>query len=181
MAARARLALSLLVCLSAVALAAGPNTPAPTAGAPSWQQLSPAQKQTLKPLEREWNSLDDTRRRKWITIADRYPAMTPQEQKRLQERMGEWVELSPTDRQKARAQYNRLRTAPPEERRALEQKWRDYDALPGEEKQRLKSAPKPVTPVASTPMPKPAVVAPPRKTAPPPAKPTTAARKENAQ
>lgn len=179
MAARARFALSILALASAAVLAAG-TTASPTGNtAPTWQQLSAAQKLALKPLEQEWNRLDDTRRRKWISIADRYPGMTPQEQNRLHERMGEWVELSPIERQKARDQYNRLRTAPPEERRVLEQKWRDYEALPGEEKQRLKTAPKPVTPVAATPMPKPAVAAPPRKT--PPAKPATAAHKEDSQ
>ncbi len=40
---------------------------------PAWSELTPAQQQVLAPLQPEWEQLDTTRRRKWVTIADRYP------------------------------------------------------------------------------------------------------------
>ncbi|HEX5126855.1 MAG TPA: DUF3106 domain-containing protein [Rhodocyclaceae bacterium] len=185
MAQKLRAALSALVCAWAGAVGAA-STPiarpasAPLAAsaktapvkplsssvkaAPGWNQLTPQQQTILAPLEKDWNSFTNTRKRKWVGIADRYPSMTPTEQTNLRARMADWAKLPPEQREKARTQYQKLRTVPTEERRMLEEKWREYNALSPEQKQRLKQASKSAS-VQSGPSAKPALLQPPKPVA----------------
>ena len=138
---------------------------------PSWVELSPQQREVLAPLAGEWDKLEVYRRKKWLGIAQRYPAMSAEEQQRLQLRMKAWINLSPEERNRAREQYKALKKAPPEQRQAVNQKWEEYKNLPDAEKERLKQSairkpqpksgagrsvkaapiPAPVAPVAPTP------------------------------
>ncbi|MCW5604263.1 MAG: DUF3106 domain-containing protein [Burkholderiales bacterium] len=93
---------------------------------PAWAELTPAQQQILAPLAREWDSLDATRRKSWLTIASRYPKMTVQEQQRLQQRMKEWVALTPEQRRAARERYQFMRKLPPDKRKEIDRQWREY-------------------------------------------------------
>ncbi len=106
---------------------------------PTWTELGLEQKQILAPLSVEWDKLEPWRRKKWIGIAKRYPAMNPEEQARIQRRMIDWIKLSPDDRQKVREKYKNLQKAPPEHKEVLKQKWQEYKQLPEEERQRLKA------------------------------------------
>ncbi|MGS0759360.1 DUF3106 domain-containing protein, partial [Roseateles sp. GG27B] len=45
------------------------------------------QKQTLAPLERDWDKLESSNKSKWLEVAARFPALPADEQTRLQERM----------------------------------------------------------------------------------------------
>ncbi|MFT3955674.1 MAG: DUF3106 domain-containing protein [Piscinibacter sp.] len=151
---------------------------------PRWQDLSPAQRSTLKPLERDWASIDGTRKQKWLEIAARYPAMPPAEQQRISARMNEWVKLSPAERGQARLNFQASRQLTPEERQA---RWQAYQALTPEQRGKLaeRAAPsanasarsndatrKPVAPARdgvqakSNIVPNPAYAAPPRAVAP---------------
>jgi DNA polymerase IIIc chi subunit len=103
----------------------------------SWAELTPAQRQILAPLAMEWDTFEKSRQEKWLSIANRYPAMTPVEQQRVQKRMREWVALSPEQRQAARERYKDLRNAPAEEKQGLREKWETYRNLPEEEKRKL--------------------------------------------
>lgn len=107
--------------------------------APDWKHLSGEQKQVLAPLSGEWDQLDQTRRKKWLGIAKRYPAMTPDEQDRLQRRMKSWAQLSVEERQRARTRYKQLQGIEPAKKESLRERWTEYDSLPDEEKQRLKA------------------------------------------
>ena len=69
----------------------------------------------LAPLQPEWGQLDTLRRKKWVSIADRYPTMKPAEQQRLQKRMQEWAKLTPDERRAAREKYQSLKKAPASE------------------------------------------------------------------
>ena len=111
----------------------------PTLRQPTWQELSPQQKQFLAPLSSEWDRMDDARRKKWIGIAARYPHLTPEEQTRIQSQMGEWAKLTPQQKQAIRAKYKALRQAPPEQRATIREQWEKYQELPEEEKQRLQA------------------------------------------
>ena len=117
------------------------NTPAAAGvsvlSAPSWLELTPQQKQILAPLGREWDTMETNRRKKWLGIAQRYPAMSPDEQARLNQRMAAWARLSPEERAKAREKFKKLQKAPPEQKDALKEKWQEYQQLPPEEKKRL--------------------------------------------
>lgn len=105
---------------------------------PTWAELTPEQKQILQPLSGEWDKLESYRQKKWLGIAQRYPALNPEEQARVQRRMKDWVRLSPEERKVAREKYKNLQKAPPEHKEAIKQKWQEYKQLPEEEKQRLK-------------------------------------------
>ena len=105
---------------------------------PSWVELTSEQRQILEPLSGEWDGLESWRRKKWIGIAQRYPALNPEEQARVQRRMKDWVVLSPDERKLAREKYKKLKQASPEHKEAVKQKWEEYKELPEEEKLRLK-------------------------------------------
>lgn len=127
-----RLALGLLVVAFACASQA-----APPKKNPSWTDLTPEQQQTLQPLASEWNSLDASRRAKWIGIAKRYPAMSVTEQKRVQTRMADWVKLTPDQRRDAREQFRKIGKLPPGKREVVSQHWEEYQQLPPEVKKGL--------------------------------------------
>ncbi|MBW8074678.1 DUF3106 domain-containing protein, partial [Metallibacterium scheffleri] len=93
-------ALSLVLVLGACAGWAW--AAAPAAGNADWQHLSPMQREALAPLQREWPRFSADRKRKWLNIAARYPAMSPQQRQMLQRRMVEWVHMSPRQRRIAR-------------------------------------------------------------------------------
>lgn len=101
---------------------------------PRWQELSPSQRSTLKPLERDWASIDAPRKQKWLEIAARYPSMPPAEQQRISARMNEWGRLSPAERGQARLNFQASRQLTPEERQA---RWQAYQALSPEQRGKL--------------------------------------------
>lgn len=130
---------------------------------PRWAALTPEQKSILAPLAKEWDGLDAFRRKKWLGIAQRYPAMSPDEQAAMQRNMKQWAKLAPEERKAAREKYRTLKKVAPEERQAVRRKWEEYSALPQEERDRIKKEapprPPPKTPAkppkadASTPLP----------------------------
>ena len=134
---------------------------------PTWAELTAQQKQALAPLAGEWGAMENSGRKKWLVIADRYPAMKPEEQQHMQRNMNDWAKLTPEERRVAREKYRAIHRAPPEKREVVKQKWQEYDKLPDDEKLKLKQAgrkrktlntvgksrplplqPKPVTPVS---------------------------------
>lgn len=90
---------------------------------PLWSELSPKQQAVLAPLAAEWENLDSTRRKKWVSIANRYPRMKPDEQQRLQARMQDWVNLTPAQRRVARENYEAFKQLPRAQRGEVKQKW----------------------------------------------------------
>lgn len=114
--------------------AAAVKAPARAADKPVWNQLSPAQKTALQPLQSEWDALDGVRKQKWLELANRYAAMKPEEQQRVHERMREWVRLTPAQRSAARQNYTQAKTLAPNEKSAT---WESYKQLPDEQKQKL--------------------------------------------
>ena len=92
-----------------------------------WQSLTPAQRQALAPLEREWSSIDAPRKQKWLAIADRYPSMPPQERTRITGRMNEWTRLTPAQRGEMRLRYQEAQQLSAPDRSA---KWEEYQNLP---------------------------------------------------
>ena len=99
-----------------------------------WNDLKPAQRAALKPLERDWSGIDATRKQKWIDISGRYQKMSPDEQSRLQARMNEWTKLSPQERGAARMNFQEAKQVPAQDRQA---RWNAYQALPPEKRREL--------------------------------------------
>ena len=58
----------------------GAGRPA-AAEATAWEALTPAQRQALAPLQRDWPSLDASRQSKWLEVAARFPRMSADEQR----------------------------------------------------------------------------------------------------
>lgn len=134
--ARRGIAVRLTAALFALAFACASHA-APPKKNPAWTDLAPEQQQTLQPLAGEWNSLDASRRSKWIGIAKRYPAMTETEQKRVQTRMSDWVKLTPDQRRVAREQYRKIGKLAPAKRETVTQQWEEYQQLPADVKKNL--------------------------------------------
>jgi hypothetical protein len=139
--ARVWRAVALAAALGAVAAGvtlAQPGGPAPAKPGVEegvrWQDLKPAQRQALKPLEREWPSIDAARKQKWVAISGRYGKMSPDEQARLQGRMTEWAKLSPQERGAARLNFQEAKQLSAQDRQA---RWDAYQALPPEKRREL--------------------------------------------
>lgn len=122
----------------------------------AWSRLSGAQRQTLAPLARDWQSLDDDRKRKWLELANRYPSLPAPQQQRIQQRMADWARLTPQQRGQARANFQQAQQIPAPNRQA---QWEAYKALPQEEKDALArkaaaaaSTPSPVRPLRTAPL-----------------------------
>lgn len=141
-----------LVC--GLALASGAGAALPEMTQPGWAQLSEQQRQILAPLAADWDAMEAFRRKKWLGIAERYPAMSEDERVRVRQRMREWAALSPEERSLARDKYRSLQRVSPEMRESLRQNWEEYKSLPADEKKRLQDD---------------AVRRPPASTIPPPA------------
>jgi hypothetical protein len=99
-----------------------------------WQNLTPAQREVLAPLEREWPGIDAPRKQKWIVIAGHYRTLPPQERARITERMTEWAKLTPVERGEVRLRYQEARQVPALDRQA---RWQAYQKLPASEKQQF--------------------------------------------
>jgi len=136
-----RLLGGIILCFSlTTVVAAEPPTSAiiGTPPQPGWTQLSTQQKDILAPLAKDWDSMENIRRRKWLGIADRYPNMKPDEQQRMQYRMREWANLTPEQRAKVRSSYRDFNQLPSEQKQVVKQKWDAYTNLPPEQRQRLR-------------------------------------------
>ena len=127
-------AMALLLAVCALGLARADER------SPSWSSLTPAQKQVLAPLQRDWTSIEPSRRQKWLEVAVLYPQMPADERERLQARMSEWARMTPAQRATARQQFQEVRRVPDEERQA---RWQAYQSLPAEERDRLAQRAKP--------------------------------------
>jgi hypothetical protein len=99
-----------------------------------WGELQPAQQLALKPLEREWSTIDVRSKRKWQELAVRFPKLNPEEQARVQERMTAWAKLTPRERTEARMHFQEAKQLPAQDRKA---RWDAYQALSPEQKQRF--------------------------------------------
>lgn len=104
------------------------------ANAQAWSELDEEQRIVLAPLEEDWSSLNATRQKKWVEVANHYPSMSEAEQNILQSRMSQWAELSNKQRQKARDNYLRTLKISPEQKAAA---WESYQQLSDEDKKLL--------------------------------------------
>jgi hypothetical protein len=140
-----RAALRILACaaLAACAASAVAQAPRPAGAAPAaapredgvrWQALTPAQREALAPLERDWPGIDAPRKQKWIALAGRFKTLSPEERARINERMVEWAKLTPAERGQARLRFEEARQLPVPDR---SERWRAYQALPPEQRQQL--------------------------------------------
>jgi hypothetical protein len=113
---------------------ASPPPPQPAAGGPSWNSLTPQQREALAPLAGQWSTMPADRKRRWIEIAQKYPQLSPESKAHLQSRMPEFAGMTPQQRQTARENFQRAYELPPESRESAVQQ---YKALPDDKKKAL--------------------------------------------
>ena len=101
---------------------------------PTWQELTPAQQQSLKPLAANWVTIGEGQKRKWLAISKNYPALPLVEQAKLHSRMTEWVSLSPQQRTQARLNFAETKKLTSGEK---VETWKAYQALSAEDKLKL--------------------------------------------
>jgi len=134
------LALLVVASLPAWAQPAGRPVPAaPNPGAesgPRWSELNGTQRASLKPLERQWFTIDADAKEEWLDIAGRMPGMPAAERSRVQARMTDWARLSPQQRGQARMAFQEAKQVPTLDRQA---QWKAYQALTPEQKRRLQT------------------------------------------
>lgn len=130
-AASVRLACGVLLLALA---AASHGEPVPVDQPPTWTSLTRAQQGVLAPLQRDWASIDASRKQKWLEVARRFPTMPEAERQRIQDRMAEWARMTPAERGRARLQFQETRQISAEDRQA---RWEAYRALPEDERQAL--------------------------------------------
>jgi hypothetical protein len=113
-----------------------PATPVASAlaPAPTWGNLTPAQRTLLAPLEADWASLSPTQRSKWLNATPMLASLPPAELTRLHERMRDWSKLTPAERRDARVAFQVAKQVDADQRQAL---WEAYQALPPEKRQEL--------------------------------------------
>lgn len=121
---------------SAVPTAKNPVIAA-SASKPTWQDLTPVQQVSLKPLAANWNTLGASQKRKWIALAQNYASLAPTEQAKLHSRMSEWVSLSQQQRAQARLNFAQAKQLTPDQKSA---NWKAYQELSPQERQKLATA-----------------------------------------
>lgn len=100
----------------------------------NWVDLSAEQRAALAPLAKEWDKMDDLRKKKWLGIANKYANMKPEEQLRVQERVQAWVKMTPEQRMAVRENFANTAKKSPEQKSA---QWQQYQQLSEEEKAKL--------------------------------------------
>lgn len=111
-----------------------PSNPVKTSFKSAWQELTPAQQLSLKPLAANWSTMALAERRKWIAMAANYSTLTPTEQATMHSRMTEWSALSQQQRTQARLNFAKSKQLSPTQKTAT---WQAYQALSAEEKKKL--------------------------------------------
>ena len=126
-------ALAVLPALLFGSRALAKNKAAPAAG-PSWNQLSPQQREALAPLAGDWAAMPAENKRKWLDIASKYPQLSPDGKQRLHARMAEFAKLTPEQKRTARENFQRAYELPLESRESAVQQ---YQSLPDDKKKEL--------------------------------------------
>lgn len=140
----AALCLSLCFCsvqaqTAAVPAGASQSVPAQTAGQ-TWGSLSKVQKASLAPLEKYWDTVSEGQKKKWLAIAQTYPALGTPEKEKLHSRMLEWTALPAKNREAARLNFAESKAVARSDRAA---NWEAYQALSTAEREKLAQGAKP--------------------------------------
>lgn len=106
----------LLVCASAVAA-----DPQPL---PEWDQLTPAQRETLiAPVRDRWNSSSPERRQRNYEHARGWQQMTPEQREQARRGMHRFENMSPGQRRDAQALFDKMRGMDKDQRQQLREQW----------------------------------------------------------
>ena len=116
---------SLCLLATLAPLLAMAQTVAPAAPAlAEWDQLSPAQRDTLiAPMRERWNR-EPTERARMLERAERWQAMPAGKRERARHGMHRWEGMPPEKRAQARALFHAMRSLDEAQRKAFLEQWR---------------------------------------------------------
>lgn len=103
-------------------------------GEPRWSDLTPTERESLRPLQNEWATLDSRNKEMWLGVVSRFPKLSPEGQDRIRQRMAAWAVMAPHQRSEARMNFEEARQTPAQDRR---KRWEAYEALTPERRQEL--------------------------------------------
>jgi len=118
---------------------AGASSVLPTLSASAalkWAHLNANQHLALAPFAHDWDNFSDSRKLKWLKIAEQYPQLPPEAQERLHQRMTEWIHMSPDQRRLARENFQLSKAVPSQQRQKA---WAAYQQLPDDQKKKLEA------------------------------------------
>ena len=108
----------------ALAQQTAPANPGSSTTLPNWEQLTPAQRDTLTaPLRDRWNNSPEDRAR-MLDHAQRWRTMTPDQRSHARRGMQRWENMDPAQRAQARAVFHAMRGMDKDARRAFMDNWR---------------------------------------------------------
>lgn len=99
-----------------------------------WKNLTVSQKESLEPLENDWDKLNAVQKRKWLEVADKMEKMSLEEKRRFQNHIRDWLNLTPEQRRMARQNFLGFKKLDPVKKT---EKWKEYQQLPEERKRAL--------------------------------------------
>jgi hypothetical protein len=97
---------------------------------PSWNELTPAQREKLAPLQSRWDTMPASRRVNALERMERqarWESLTPEQREALRRGARNFQEMPPELRQQMRASMAATRALPEAERRELFKLWRSLD------------------------------------------------------
>ncbi len=104
---------------------------------PLWSELTPIQRETLSPFEKQWNGLPVKEKRAWVKLADDFPKMQAAQQARARKRMQEWASLTTAQRKLARDNFRLAKAVPSQEQK---REFENYQSMSVEQRRVLRSA-----------------------------------------
>lgn len=111
--------LSMLMVLPALAQSSAPSTTLP-----EWEQLTPAQRETLiAPMRDRWNNEPETRGR-MFSHAERWQSMTPEQRKKAEQGRRQFEHMNSHQREQAKVLYVHMVKMKPEDRQKLRDEWK---------------------------------------------------------
>ncbi|KRG83108.1 hypothetical protein ABB34_12970 [Stenotrophomonas daejeonensis] len=110
---------------------------------PEWDQLTPAQRETLiAPVRERWNDAPPERRRHMYEHARSWQQMTPEQHEQARRGMRRFESMSPQQQREARALFGKMRGMDKAQREQLREQWRKM--TPEQRRQWVEANPPPV-------------------------------------
>jgi TRAP-type C4-dicarboxylate transport system substrate-binding protein len=106
--------------------------------APTWDQLSPAQRQVLSGMQQEWNTLPEERRDNLVQGADKWLSLSPEEKAKAESRLQRFNSLDPDRKARMRQLRDEYRNMTPEQRADIKERYKAFKSLPKEERDRIR-------------------------------------------
>ena len=114
----------LILSMPAFAQQGAPASSSTARTLPTWEQLTPAEREALvAPLRERWNNADPAHRQRMLDHARRWEELTPEQRRTARKGQHRWEHLTPDQREQARALYQRMRHMDQDERVALRKQW----------------------------------------------------------